>query len=47
VHLQVQRFNDGGIDESREKRLAFYRELARSVRDIPGVQQVGIGCSCR
>ena len=43
VHLQVQRFNDGDIDVSRAKRLAFYHQLADSVRQIPGVEQVGTG----
>ncbi len=43
VPLQVQRFNAGDLDESRAKRLAFYHELADSVRRLPGVDEVGIG----
>ena len=43
VHLQVQRFSSGDLEQSRLKRLAFYHELARSAKDIAGVEQVGIG----
>jgi putative ABC transport system permease protein len=42
VQLQVQRFN-GSREESTLKRLAFYHQLADSVRQIPGVESVGIG----
>ena len=42
VQLQVQRFN-GNLEESRLKRLAFYHQLADSVRQIPGVERVGLG----
>jgi putative ABC transport system permease protein len=42
VQLQVQRFN-GTLEESRLKRLAFYHQLADSVRQIPGVERVGLG----
>src|SRR5438093_5650732 len=42
VQLQVQRFN-GDLEASRLKRLAFYHQLADSVRAIPGVEQAGLG----
>jgi putative ABC transport system permease protein len=43
VQLQVQRFNAGSLEESRLKRLTFYHQLAESTRQIPGVEQAGIG----
>jgi putative ABC transport system permease protein len=43
VALQVQRFNVGTLEESKLKRLEFYHALADSARQIPGVEQVGIG----
>jgi putative ABC transport system permease protein len=43
VQLQVQRFNVGDLEGARLKRLAFYHELADSVRRIPGVEQAGLG----
>jgi predicted permease len=43
VQLQVQRFNAGDLETSRLKRLAFYHQLADSVRAIPGVEQAGVG----
>lgn len=43
VHLQVQRFSSGDLEQSRLKRLAFYRALADATRRLAGVEQVGIG----
>ena len=43
VHLQVQRFNTGSLDEARTRRLAFYHQLGESLRRIPGVEQAGFG----
>ena len=43
IALQVQRFNAGTLEEAKVRRLAFYHELASSTRQIPGVEQVGIG----
>jgi putative ABC transport system permease protein len=43
VQLQVQTFNAGDLESARLKRLAFYHELADSVRRIPGVEQAGVG----
>ena len=43
VALQVQRFNAGSLEEAKLKRLEFYHALANSAREIPGVEQVGIG----
>ncbi|HET9011955.1 MAG TPA: ABC transporter permease, partial [Gemmatimonadaceae bacterium] len=43
IALQVQRFNAGSLEEAKQKRLAFYHALADSTRQIPGVEQVGIG----
>jgi predicted permease len=43
VQLQVQAFNTGDLETARLKRLAFYHQLADSVRAIPGVDQAGVG----
>ncbi|HEV3139847.1 MAG TPA: ADOP family duplicated permease [Vicinamibacterales bacterium] len=43
VHLQVQRFNSGPQEDQGARRLAFYRALAASTSQIPGVRQIGIG----
>ena len=43
VALQVQRFNAGSLEEAKLKRLEFYHSLANSAREIPGVEQAGIG----
>jgi putative ABC transport system permease protein len=43
IALQNQRFNRGSLDEARAIRLRFYQQLADEVRQIPGVEQVGIG----
>ena len=43
IELQGQRFNRGTLDEARASRLAFYRQLSAAVRQIPGVEQVGVG----
>jgi predicted permease len=43
IALQGQRFNRGSLDEARLTRLAFYQQLADAVRQIPGVEQVGVG----
>jgi predicted permease len=43
VHLQGRRFNTGSLAEARERRLAFYHQLADSARQIPGVERIGIG----
>jgi putative ABC transport system permease protein len=43
VHLQVQRFNEGTIAQSKVRRLAFYHQLLDSVRQIPGVERAGVG----
>jgi putative ABC transport system permease protein len=43
VALQVQRFNAGSLEEAKLKRLEFYHALANSAREIPGVEQAGIG----
>lgn len=43
ISLQGQRFNRGTLDEARATRLAFYRQLADAVRQIPGVERVGVG----
>ena len=43
VALQVQRFNVGTPAEAKLRRLEFYQALTNSVRQIPGVEQVGLG----
>ena len=43
IELQGQRFNRGTLDEARASRLAFYRQLSAAVRQIPGVEHVGVG----
>ena len=43
IALQGQRFNRGTLEEARAARLAFYRQLTDAVRQIPGVEQVGVG----
>jgi len=43
IALQGQPFNRGTLEEARATRLMFYQQLATEVRQIPGVEQVGIG----
>ena len=43
IALHGQRFNQGTLDEARASRRVFYRQLAESVRQIPGVEQAGLG----
>jgi putative ABC transport system permease protein len=43
IALQGQRFGSGSLEEARVKRLVFYHQLADSVRQTPGVEQVGVG----
>lgn len=43
ISLQGQRFNRGTLAEARVARLAFYRQLTDAVRQIPGVEQAGVG----
>ncbi len=43
VALGLARFRSGSIEQARAERLAFYHQLTRSLRDVPGVQQVGFG----
>ena len=43
LSLHSQRFGGGTIEEARLKRIEFYRQLRSVVRDIPGVQQFGVG----
>lgn len=43
IALQGDPFNRGSLEEARAIRLMFYQQLASTVRQIPGVEQVGIG----
>jgi putative ABC transport system permease protein len=43
VHLQKQRFSGDNNEDSKVKRLAFYRRLVDTVRQIPGVERAGAG----
>jgi putative ABC transport system permease protein len=43
IALHGRRFNLGTLEEARAMRLVFYQQLADAVREIPGVEQVGIG----
>jgi putative ABC transport system permease protein len=43
IELHGQRFNQGTLDQARASRLAFYRQLSAAVRQIPGVEQAGVG----
>ena len=43
IALHGQRFNPGTLEEARATRLVFYRQLTDAVRQIPGVEQVGVG----
>jgi predicted permease len=43
IALHGQRFNRGTLDEAKASRLTFYRQLSAAVRQIPGVEQVGVG----
>jgi predicted permease len=43
VQMQSARFSGATSDESRVKRLAFYHALTDATRQIPGVQQAGVG----
>jgi putative ABC transport system permease protein len=43
VRLFGERFNGATLADDREKRLVFYHQLADSVREIPGVEQAGVG----
>ena len=43
VSLHGQRFNQGTLADARETRREFYQQLAAAVRQIPGVEHVGVG----
>lgn len=43
VSLDGQRFGTGTIEEARQRRLEFYRELRTAARALPGVEQFGVG----
>jgi putative ABC transport system permease protein len=44
ISLSARRFGTGGtLDEVRARQRGFYEQLVDQVRDIPGVQQVGVG----
>jgi len=43
VNMFGQRFDAPTLREQRAKRLVFYHQLAESARQIPGVEQAGIG----
>jgi putative ABC transport system permease protein len=45
IALQGQPFNRGTLEEARERRLVFYRQLADEVRQITAVEQAGVGLS--
>jgi len=45
VQLQVQRFSSTDAEASKLKRLEFYHQLTRSVAEILGVEQTGVGIS--
>jgi putative ABC transport system permease protein len=41
--VQPQRFERGTLAEARAARLVFYHQLADAVRQLPGVEQAGVG----
>jgi putative ABC transport system permease protein len=43
VSLQANRFGTGTVEEARARRVVFYHQLLDSARQIPGVQQIGVG----
>jgi putative ABC transport system permease protein len=43
ISLQGSRFNQGTLAEARATRLEFYRQLTDAVRQIPGVENAGVG----
>jgi predicted permease len=43
IALGLARFRSGTIEQTRAARLEFYRQLSRSLRAVPGVQEVGFG----
>jgi predicted permease len=43
IALGRERFRSGTIEQARAARLEFYRQLARSLPAVPGVQQLGFG----
>ncbi|MGH9374243.1 MAG: FtsX-like permease family protein, partial [Vicinamibacterales bacterium] len=43
IALQGQPFNRGTLEEARARRLVFYHQLAGAVRQIPGVEEAGLG----
>jgi putative ABC transport system permease protein len=43
VSVQGTRFGTGTVEESRQRRLVFYRQLTLAASDIPGVERFGLG----
>ena len=43
VSMGGQRFGSGTVEDSRRRRLAFYRQLANAGGEVPGVERFGLG----
>ena len=43
IALHGQRFNPGTWEQAREVRREFYQRLTATIREIPGVEEVGVG----